>query len=73
MIHQLNETDMRKLVQAQYLKKGDRLANIPNAVVTHAPSVGIKTPSGKVELGVNGYLKVWNKRTEIAILIEESI
>lgn len=61
---------MRKLVQAQYLKKGDILANIPNAVVTHSPSVGIKTPRGKVELGVNGYLKVWNKTTEIAIIAE---
>lgn len=64
---------MRKLVQAQYLKVGDRLANIANAVVTHAPTSGISTPSGKVDLGVNGFRKTWNKRTEIAILTEETI
>jgi hypothetical protein len=55
----------RKIVQAQYLKKGDVLCS--GGTVTHSPSVGIKTPSGKIELGVNGYLKVWNKRTEIAV------
>lgn len=56
-----------RLVQAQYLRKGDKLAHT-NGVVTHTPHVGIKTPSGKVELGVNGYLKTWGKRTEIAVL-----
>lgn len=55
----------RKLVEAQYLKIGDKLQS--GGVVTHNPSTGIKTPSGKVDLGVNGYLKTWNKRTLIAI------
>lgn len=56
-----------KKVEAQYLSVGDRIAT---GVVTHAPSVGIKTPRGKVELGVNGYLKVWNKRTVITVIID---
>jgi hypothetical protein len=59
----------RIVKQAQYLSKGDQLAS--GGVVTHGPSYGIKTPSGKVELGINGYLKVWNKRTEIAIIVTE--
>jgi hypothetical protein len=57
-----------KSVEAQYLSIGDKLQS--GGVVTHAPSVGIKTPSGKVELGVNGFLKVWNKRTLITIIID---
>lgn len=56
-----------KQVEAQYLSVGDKIST---GVVTHAPSVGIKTPSGKVELGVNGYLKVWNKRTVITVIID---
>jgi hypothetical protein len=54
--------------EAQYLSKGDKLAT--GEVVTHSPSVGYKTPSGKVELGINGYLKVWNKKTLIAVIAE---
>jgi hypothetical protein len=57
-----------KNVEAQHLSIGDKLAS--GGVVTHRPSVGIKTPSGKVELGVNGFLKVWNKRTLITIIID---
>lgn len=58
----------RKHIEAQYLTKGDKLAS--GGVVTHAPSRGIKTPSGKVELGINGYLKVWNKKTLITVVTE---
>jgi hypothetical protein len=54
--------------QAQYLSIGDKLQS--GGTVTHRPSVGIKTPRGKVELGVDGKLKVWNKTTEIAIVTE---
>lgn len=57
----------RKQVEAQFLRKGDKLCS--GGVVTHSPSTGIKTPSGKIDLGVNGYLKTWNKRTLIAIEI----
>lgn len=56
---------MKKLVQAQDLKVGDKL--ISGGVVTHKPYVDIKTPSRKINLGVNGYLKTWNKTTVIAI------
>ena len=59
----------RKLVEAQNLNIGDKLCS--GGVVTHRPSSGIKTPSGKVDLGVNGYLKTWNKRTVIAIVDEK--
>ncbi len=58
----------RTIKQAQYLSIGDKLAS--GGTVTHRPSVGIKTPRGKVELGVDGKLKVWNKTTEIAIVTE---
>lgn len=58
----------RKIVEAQYLSVGDKLAS--GGTVTHRPSVGIKTPPGKVELGVNGYLKTWNKKTLIAVVTE---
>lgn len=59
---------VKKIVEAQFLSKGDKLAS--GGVVTHSPSAGIKTPSGKVELGINGYLKVWNKKTLIAVVAE---
>lgn len=52
--------------QAQDLKVGDKLAS--GGVVTHAPSVGLKTPSGKVELGIDNRAVVWNKRTEVTII-----
>lgn len=58
--------------QAQYLSVGDKLA-FTGGVVTHRPTRGLKTPSGKVELGVNGFLKVWNARTEIAVLVEQPL
>lgn len=58
----------RKNTQAQYLSKGDKLAT--GEIVTHGPSIGYKTPSGKVEIGINGYLKVWNKKTLIAVITE---
>jgi len=55
----------RKLVEAQFLKVGDKLSS--GGVVTSRPSAGIDTPRGKVDLGVNGYRKTWNKRTLISI------
>lgn len=57
---------MRKHVEAQYLKKGMVLAS--GGTVTHSPSKGIKTPSGKVDLGINGFLKTWNAKTVITIV-----
>jgi hypothetical protein len=64
---QLNTATKTKQVEAQYLSVGDKLSI---GTVTHAPSVGINTPRGKVELGVNGYLKTWNKTTKITVIIE---
>lgn len=65
----LNEQDMTtKKVEAQYLSVGDVLQS--GGTVTHRPSVGIKTPRGKVDLGIDGFLKTWNKTTEIAIVTE---
>lgn len=58
----------RKKIEAQYLSKGDKLAS--GGVVTHAPLVGINTPSGKIELAINGYGKVWNKKTLITVVTE---
>jgi hypothetical protein len=58
----------RKHIEAQYLTKGDKLAS--GGTVTHSPSRGIKTPSGKIELGINGFLKVWNKKTLITVVTE---
>lgn len=58
-------------VQAQFLSVGQKLAT--GEIVTHRPQRGLKTPSGKVELGINGYLKVWNARTSITVLVEETV
>jgi hypothetical protein len=65
LIHQTAKVMERIKRQAQFLEKGDVLAT--GEVVTHAPSRGLRTPSGKVDLGINGYLKTWNSRTEIVI------
>lgn len=60
------QTETRKSVQAQYLKKGDVLAS--GGTVTHEPTSGLNTPSGKVDIGINGFRRTWNKRTEITII-----
>lgn len=54
-----------KKIQANQLSIGDVL--MTGEVVTHAPSRGLKTPSGKVDLGINGFKKTWNSRTIIAV------
>lgn len=59
------ENTTRKIVEAQYLSKGDVLAT--GEVVTHAPYIESRTPSGKTHLGINGYRKTWNKKTLIAV------
>lgn len=53
-------------VEARHLHIGDILV-ATHGTVTHAPSCGISTPRGKVDLGVNGFRKTWNKTTEILI------
>lgn len=50
---------------ASDLKVGDKLCS--GGTVTSRTYCGVKTPYGKVQLGVDGFLKVWNKRTIIAI------
>lgn len=56
----------RKQVEAQTLKVGDKLCS--GGTVTHAPSSGLRTPTGKIDIGVDGFRRTWNKRTMIAIL-----
>jgi len=61
-------------VQAQHLKVGDRIPGRYGVrVVTHEPSNGLKTPSGKVELGLDGYKATWGARTEIAVERAEQV
>jgi hypothetical protein len=55
--------------QAQFLQVGDKIAT---GTVTHAPYTDTKTPSGKINIGINGIKKTWNKRTEIGVIIEEN-
>ncbi len=60
----------KKIVEAQYLQVGDMIAFGQTVVL--APSRGLKTPSGKVDLVVtnkNGVRipKTWNAKTQIAI------
>jgi hypothetical protein len=55
---------MSKQIEAQFLSKGAVLRT--GQVVTHAPYVDSKTPSGKIHIGVNGFKKTWNKKTLIA-------
>lgn len=61
--------------QVRYLSVGDVLTPTMNKVVV-APSAGIKTPSGKVDLVVETpkgerYLKTWGKYTEVSIKDKE--
>jgi len=53
-------------IEAQYLSKGSVLRT--GEVVTHAPYIDSKTPSGKINLGVNGHRKTWNKKILIAVV-----
>jgi len=59
------ETTTRIKKEAQYLSAGDILQT--GEVVTHAPYRGLKTPAGKVDLGINGFKRTWNARTIIVI------
>jgi len=59
----------RKEVQAQFLKVGQTLAT--GEKVTQSATRGYGTPRGKVELHINGYLKVWNARTLITVVMNE--
>jgi hypothetical protein len=54
-----------KKLQVQQLKKGDVLQS--GEVVTSSPVAGLNTPRGKMELGINGFLKVWGKYTIISV------
>ena len=56
----------RLSLPARSLRVGDYLLG-SRRTVTHAPSAGVGTPSGKVELGVDGYKAVWNARTVIQV------
>lgn len=56
--------------QVKYLQKGDKLGSGMEVIV--APVVGLRTPAGKVEIGIryaNGKEKMqfWNKNTEVSV------
>lgn len=59
-----------KKIKVIYLKKGDKLSS--GAMVVTAPTSGISTPSGKVDIEIeypNGKTKwqIWGKNTEVSI------
>lgn len=59
-----------KEVKVKYLKAGDVLSS--GAKITSAPVAGLKTPAGKVEVGVeypNGNKKtqLWGKETTVRL------
>lgn len=60
---------MKLTIKAQDLQIGDRVPSARNGsrTVTHRPSRGVKTPSGKVDLGLDGYKVTWGARTEITV------
>jgi len=64
------EPKQTRLVKAKDLKVGDYLPFTKSTVVV-APSAGLNTPAGKVELTVesNGkrFSKTWSKNTEISV------
>lgn len=66
-----------KKVKAKDLKVGDYLPMTQSTVVV-APSAGLKTPRGKVDLTVefsNGQrqTKTWNKNTDISVQIKDNV
>jgi hypothetical protein len=59
---------MKLTVQAQNLQVGDKVSGTRgDRIVTHRPSAGVKTPRGKVDLGLDGFRVTWGKTTEITI------
>lgn len=58
-----------KIVEVQDLMRGDMLAS--GGTVTHSPTAGLHTPNGKVDLGIDGIGRTWNKKTKIAILCQK--
>jgi hypothetical protein len=61
----ITEKPKTKKVQVQQLKQGDVLQS--GQIVTASPVAGLNTPRGKMELGIDGFLKVWGKYTIIVI------
>lgn len=53
-------------VQAQALRVGDWLVG-SGRLVTEAPSAGISTPTGKIDVGIDGYRRTWGKYTQIVV------
>lgn len=67
---QLGKLDGMKTVRADQLQVGDKLI-ATNRTVTHAPSAGVKTPTGKVDLGLDGRPNQFWKHTMIIIIRHE--
>lgn len=53
-------------VRASQLRKGDWLVG-SGRLVTHAPSRGARTPSGKVDVGIDGFRRTWGASTTIRV------
>jgi hypothetical protein len=53
-------------VRASQLRKGDWLIG-SGRLVTHNPSRGARTPSGKIDVGIDGYLRTWGASTTIRV------
>lgn len=60
---------MRIGIEARDLQVGDRLAS--GQIVKERPSRGLKTPTGKVDIVLEGrrgeYVATWGARTEIGV------
>ena len=54
----------RMTIRVTELQIGDELST---GTVTHRPYDSVRCPKGKIHLGVNGFLKTWNKSTTITI------
>jgi hypothetical protein len=64
-----------KKTEVRHLKVGDKLAGSGVTVIS-PPTAGIKTPTGKMEIGIeypNGkkYLKIWGKYTVVGVKTED--
>lgn len=53
-------------VRASQLRVGDWLVG-SGRLVTSAPSRGARTPSGKVDVGIDGYGRTWGANTTIRV------
>lgn len=53
-------------VRVSQLRVGDWLVG-SGRLVTHAPSRGARTPSGKLDVGIDGFARTWGASTTMRI------